>query len=92
MFKSSKRIETLNVEEEQARKPASMAYEMNNCLKTTSKEEIKPLHVEVKKKEELPYVDLDLDLDLDFSKENLVKAMIYSEILGKPKSKRRKQG
>lgn len=37
------------------------------------------------KKEELPY------LDLDFNEENIVQAMVYSEIFGKPKSMRRKR-
>jgi hypothetical protein len=42
---------------------------------------------EVKKEEKLP----ELDLDLDFKEENIVQAMVYSEIFGKPKSKRRKR-
>jgi hypothetical protein len=37
------------------------------------------------KKEELPY------LDLDVNEKNIVKAMVYSEIFGKPKSMRRKR-
>lgn len=40
---------------------------------------------EVLEKEKLPY------LDLDFKEENIVQAMVYSEIFGKPKSKRRKR-
>jgi hypothetical protein len=88
MFKFSNKIEPLDVKAEQSRKPVAIEYEMATCLNTTKKESIKPLHVEVTKEEELPY----LDLDLDFSEENLVKAMVYSEIFGKPKSKRRKQG
>lgn len=44
--------------------------------------EIKKDEVE---KEELPYIDLD------FNEENIVKAIVYSEIFGKPKSMRRKR-
>ncbi|MGH4117837.1 hypothetical protein [Clostridium sp.] len=44
--------------------------------------------LEVKKEEEkkeLPY------LDLDFNEKNIVQAIVYSEIFGKPKSMRRKR-
>lgn len=86
MFKSSNKIVPLDMNAEQHRKTVSMEYEKYTCLTTIKKESSEFLQAEVEKEEELSY------LDLDFSEENLVKAMVYSEIFGKPKSKRRKQG
>jgi hypothetical protein len=86
MFESIKKTIPIEVTAEQPRKLVSMECESYTCLTTTNKnkERLKPQQAEVEK-EELPY------LDLDFSEENLVKAMVYSEIFGKPKSKRRKR-
>jgi hypothetical protein len=72
------------VTEEECKKSVSKEYDMYNCLNKTKKEGTKSLQLEVEK-QKLPY------LDLDFNEENIVKAMVYSEIFGKPKSKRRKR-
>jgi hypothetical protein len=74
----------IDVTAEEPRKSVSMQYDMYNCLTTTKRENTKPLQLEVEN-EKLPY------LDLDFNEENIVQAMVYSEIFGKPKSKRRKR-
>ena len=74
----------IDVKAEDPRKSVSMEYDMYNCLTTTKKESTKSLQLEVEE-EKLPY------LDLDFNEENIVQAMVYSEIFGKPKSRRRKR-
>lgn len=45
-----------------------------------------PIIVKKVKKEKI-----DLGLDLDFGEENLMQAMVYKEIFGKPKAKRRRR-
>lgn len=67
---------------EQPRKLSPMEYDRHNYVTTTKKESLESVPVEVEK-EELPYIDLD------FKEENIMQAMVYSEIFGKPKSKRR---
>ncbi len=85
MFKSRDKGVPKDVESENLRKLVSMEYARYNCSTTTKKEKPEVLKVEVERKEELSY------LDLDFNEENIVQAMVYSEIFGKPKSKRRKR-
>lgn len=85
MFGSRKKRVPSEAEGEEPRKSASMEYARYNCSTTTKKEKTEAVKVEVERKEELSY------LDLDFNEENIVKAMVYSEIFGKPKSKRRKR-
>lgn len=84
MFKSRKKSAPIDVTEKEPRKSVSMEYARYTCLTTTSQEAPNVLKVDVEK-EEVPY------LDLDFKEENIVQAMVYSEIFGKPKSKRRKR-
>ena len=84
MFKSINNSVPIDVENEDLRKLVSMEYARYTCSITEKKERSEALKVEVEK-EELPY------LDLDFNEENIVQAMVYSEIFGKPKSKRRKR-
>lgn len=85
MFESIKNTIPIDVTAKRPRKSVSMEYESCTSLTKTNKERLKSLQEEADKEEELPY------LDLDFNEENLVKAMVYSEIFGKPKSKRRKR-
>ncbi|MCB2297647.1 hypothetical protein [Clostridium tagluense] len=83
MFKSINNGEPIEMDAEETRKSLSMEYE-SYTLATSKNESLETAQVEVEK-EELSY------LDLDFKEENIVKAMVYSEIFGKPKSKRRKR-
>jgi hypothetical protein len=86
MFKLKDRKKSVPIEdtEKESRGLASMEYQRYTCLTTTKKESPEALRVEVEK-EEMPY------LDLDFKEENILQAVVYSEIFGKPKSKRRKR-
>lgn len=83
MFKFRKKSVPIDVADE-PRKSVSAEYTRYTCLTKTNQRAPEVLKVEVEK-EELPY------LDLNFEKENIVQAMVYSEIFGKPKSKRRKR-
>jgi hypothetical protein len=91
MFESIKKRVPIGVTESETRKLVSMECKSYTCLTAIKKERPEALQLEVKKEvkkeEELPY----LDLDLDFNEENIMQAMVYSEIFGKPKSKRRKR-
>ncbi|MGH4126073.1 MAG: hypothetical protein ACREV6_24470 [Clostridium sp.] len=70
---------------EESENKESMECEGYIDLTTIKNGSPEPQQMEVEKEEELSY------LDLDFKEENIMQAMVYSEIFGKPKSKRRKR-
>lgn len=88
MFNSRKKRALMDVETEEPRYSVSEQYANYSYLNATSKEN----EEELKQVEEEENTEgLPLGLNLDFKEENIVQAVIYSEIFGKPKSKRRKR-
>jgi len=85
IFKSRKKSAPIDIEAGEPRNSVSEKYASYNYVTTTNKENVETLQQVEEKPEELPY------LDLNFKEENIVQAMVYSEIFGKPKSKRRKR-
>ncbi|MBU3143203.1 hypothetical protein [Clostridium sp. CF012] len=84
MFKSITNGELIEMQTEEPRKSVPMEYDRYTDLTTIKNENLEPQQLEVEK-EEMPY------FDLDFKGENIMQAMVYSEIFAKPKSKRRKR-
>jgi len=89
MFSSRKKSVSIDEEVEYLRKSVSMEYARYDNVIAIKKERPQARKAEVEKKEvekdEVPC------LDFDFNEENIVQAMVYSEIFGKPKCKRRKR-
>jgi DNA/RNA-binding domain of Phe-tRNA-synthetase-like protein len=86
MFEAIKKRVPVDIIAEEPRRTVSMECDRYTCLTTTKKECSESLQIEVEEEEEEASY-----LDLDFKEENIVQAMVYSEIFGKPKSKRRKR-
>ena len=85
IFKSRKKSALAEIETEELRNSVSEQYASYNYVTTTNKENVETLQQVEEDPQELPY------LDLNFKEENIVQVMVYSEIFGKPKSKRRKR-